>query len=51
MFLKAILVAHRNWALTAFVKFLRGNKVAEEKQMDWKDLALFIKILDGTNRK
>lgn len=31
MFLKAILVAHRNWALTAFVKFLRGNKVAGGK--------------------
>ena len=31
MFLKAILVAYRSWALTAFVKFLRGNKVAGGK--------------------
>lgn len=31
MFLKAILVAYRSWSLTAFVKFLRGNKVAGGK--------------------
>lgn len=30
-FLSATLIAPRNWALTAFVKFLRGNKVAGGK--------------------
>lgn len=43
MFLKAILVAYRSWALTAFVKFLRGNQVAGGKANELEGFGSFHK--------
>jgi len=43
MFLKALLVAYRSWALTAFVKFLRGNKVAGGKANELEGYGSFHK--------
>ena len=43
MYLKAILVAYRSWALTAFVKFIRGNKVAGGKANQLEGFGYFHK--------
>ncbi|MFA6514466.1 MAG: hypothetical protein WCT50_04250 [Patescibacteria group bacterium] len=43
MFLKATLVAYRSWALTAFVKFLRGNKVSGGKAEQLEGFGYFHK--------
>lgn len=43
MYLRAVIVAYRSWAVAAFIKFLRGNKVAGGKANQLPEFGCFHK--------